>query len=156
MFNYIAKKLTKPASPKTIEELMAAGGRLVFHVPVTDANGRVLPPEEVRELHIKNARMKIASHEGIVAKAEGLRTVAELEPLVSEAMAKGGAAAKHWELMQRRYFGGMAEMHEVEQAQHAFNVAAEAARPLNAELSTVKAAEVARAEINRLKAEYKL
>ncbi|MEX3998037.1 hypothetical protein AB4Y38_03940 [Paraburkholderia sp. EG285A] len=156
MIKNLAKKLTKPAAPKTIDELMAAGGRLVFHVPVTDAKGRVLSPEEVKELHIKNARMQIASYEEIAARAAGLRGLAELEPLVSEAMAKSGAAAKHWELLRRRYFGGMAEMPEVEQAQHAFNVAAEATRAINGELSKVKAADEARAEIERLRKEYAL
>ncbi|WMY06770.1 hypothetical protein [Paraburkholderia phenoliruptrix] len=154
MVKQLKSKLTKPKAPESIDALLAAGARLVFNVPVTDEKGRVLSQEEVKELHRGSALTQIASHEKIVAKADGLRPLEAIEPELASRQAETGRASAHWQLMQRRYYGGMAEMPDVAEAQRAFNVAAEASRAVVREYSLVKAAVEARAEIERLRKEF--
>jgi hypothetical protein len=146
-------KLTKPATPKTIDEMLAAGGRLVFNVPVTDEKGRALSPDEVKELHIKSARMQIASHEKTVSNATGLRPLAEIEADLAVLRPKVSEANKHWELTKRRFHGGSVEMPAVENAHRAFNASQRARWPVEEEYNKVKAADEARAEIERLQKE---
>jgi hypothetical protein len=153
MLEKLASKLTKPKTPESIDDLLAKGARLQFNFPVKDAQGRVMSAEEVTEMHRANARAQIKGHERTIEKAAGLRSLSVIQAEMLEFGAKTAAAAKHWDLMQRRYFGGMAEMTEVEQAQRAFNVAVEAGRAVGREYSIVKAAEEARAEIERIRKE---
>lgn len=153
MVKKLKDKLTKPATPKTIGEMLAAGGRLVFNVTVTDEKGRALSHEEVKELHIRSARMQIASHEKIVANATGLRPLSEIEADLAILRSKISEANKDWELTKRRFHGGAVEMPAVENAHRAFNAAQRARGPVEEEYNKVKAAEEARAEIERLQKE---
>ncbi|MGF6697862.1 outer membrane protein TolC [Paraburkholderia sp. MM5496-R1] len=154
MFEKLASKLTKPKTPESLDDLMAKGARLQFNFPVKDAQGRVMSAEEVKEMHRASARAQIQGHERTIEKAAGLRSLEDIAPDYKAGGDKTAAARKHWELMKRRYFGGMAEMPDVEQAQHAFNVAVEAGRDVGLEYAKVKAADAARAEIERICKEF--
>lgn len=156
MLDKIAKKLFQPQAPESVDDLLARGARLEFRFPARDAQGRVMSAEEVTEMHLNNARRQIADHEKTIAQAAGLRSLAKVEAQRDLRRAKVSEANKHWELMIRRFRGGVVEMPAVEDAHRAFNAAQRAREPVEAEYSKVKAAEGARVEIERLRAEYKI
>lgn len=153
-----ASKFIKPMAPKTASERVAAGETVDYRVPATDpCTGALLTPNEVfKRDRLYAMDTLIPSHEKTIAASAGLRGIEELTTLHATAQENVGEAHKHWELMQRRWRGGMAEMSDLEAAQQAFNTLSSARNAIGTELNKVKAAAYAQAEISRLKAEYAL